>query len=150
MVTLSVSLVAVSKALYADDDYIKSDVKGVKDPEDTKRIDGSVLLMGSQVAFDEFTAALQKVEFDYSAQDFKPWNKIKVEGAHSVAFYRMPKDVSTLEPLRSYEEELKEKGYEVLFEGQGEELDNGYGRFIKEVYGNKILRSSYDIRSSSR
>lgn len=125
----------------ADDDFIVADVKGEHDPANVKRVDGSVLLDSDHRAFDEYTAALGRVEFDYGTQSFKPWQKLKLEGAHSYAFYRMPKDVTTLEPLRSYQEELTAQGYEVLFQGSGEELDDGYGRFVSQVYGKKVAGS---------
>ncbi len=120
------------------DDFVTSDIQGGKDPAGIKRVEGSVLVLSDTRAFDEFTAALSKVEFDYAAQDFKPWQKLKLEGSHSYGFYRMPKDVTTLETLRSYQEELTEQGYEVLFQGSGEELDNGYGRFVSQVYGKTV------------
>lgn len=129
---MSISVVALG------DDLITADVKGIKDPPETKRIEGSVLVLGEEKAFDEHTIALQRVEFDYGTQGYKPWNKIVAEGARSTAFYRMPKDVSTLEPLRSYQEELTGQGFEVLYQGKSEELDNGYGRFMEQVYGKKI------------
>lgn len=113
--TLFATLVLLFATSSFADDIIQSDAKGLKDPPETKRIEGSVLLLGEAKAFDEYTVSLQKVEFDYTAQAFKPWNKLKVEGARTTAFYRMPKDVTTLEPARSYEEDLLSRGYEVLF-----------------------------------
>lgn len=120
------------------DDFITADVKGLKDPPETKRVEGSVLVLAEEKAFDEYTIALQRVEYDYNTQSFKPFNKHTVEGARSTAFYRMPKDVSTLEPLKSYEDELIGQGYEVLFKGKDDELDDGYGRFMDKVYGKNV------------
>lgn len=119
------------------DDFIAADVKGVGDHPALKRFENSILVFGDKRAYDEFTIALSRVEFDYGAQAFKPWNKLKVEGAHSFNFYRMPKDVSTLEALRNYSNDLAEKGFEKLWEGSGAELDDGYGRFVEQVYGKK-------------
>jgi outer membrane protein OmpA-like peptidoglycan-associated protein len=67
---------------------------------------------------------------------------VVTEGARTTIFYRQPKDAATLECIRGYQEELKSQGFEVLFEGSsggkpqddGNTLDNGYGRFLKEVY----------------
>ncbi len=116
------------------EDLIKSDAKGISDHPMLKRFEGSILLFGDKKAFDEYVVALGKVEFDYSSQQFKDWPKQKVEGARHTTFYRMPKDVTTLEALKNYENDLKEKGFETLFIGSGKELDNGYGRFANQVY----------------
>lgn len=56
----------------------------------------------------------------------------------------MPKGVTTLEPLRSYQNDFAAQGFEVLFSGAGEELDNGYGRFVSQVYGKKVNHSLMD------
>jgi len=137
---LALGLLLISGVGVADD-FIGADLKGAKDPVGIKRVEGSVILHSESTAFDEYGVALERVEFDYNAQAIKPWKKEKAEGKHEVAFYRMPKDVTTLEPLRSYEDELTALGFEVLFKGAGEELDNGYGRFVREVYGKKITGS---------
>lgn len=136
------------------EDLIKADIKGLSDPPMLKRFENSILVAGDKRTFDEFTIALGRVEFDYGAQQFKPWPKEKVEGARFTGFYRMPKDVTTLEALKNYENDLKSKGFETRFIGSGEELDNGYGRFIKQVYGEQqdshlmqyILPSAKDYR----
>ncbi len=137
----------------AGEELITADIKELHDPAMLKRFENSVLVAGDQRTFDEFTVALGRVEFDYSAQQFKPWPKEKVEGSRFTGFYRMPKDVTTLEALKNYENELKEKGFETRFSGSGQELDNGYGRFLKQVYGEQdnhlmryVLPSAKDYR----
>jgi OmpA-OmpF porin, OOP family len=129
---LAISFFAVTSCLA--DDLIQTDIKGHSDHPLLKRFENSTLVAGDKRAFDEFVVALGRVEFDYGAQQFKPWPREKVEGARHTAFYRMPKDVTTLEALKNYENDLKSKGFEVLFSGSSKELDNGYGRFVKQVY----------------
>ena len=126
-------LTAFSIACLAED-LISADIKGHSDHPMLKRFEGSILLAGDARSFDEFTVALGRIEFDYGTQDFKAWPRQKYEGARHTAFYRMPKDVTTLEALKNYENDLKAKGFEVLFSGANKELDNGYGRFVKQVY----------------
>ncbi len=116
------------------EDFIQSDIEDVADHPHLKRFENSTLVAGDKRSYDEFTIALEKVEFDYAAQDFKDWAKLKVEGARHTTFYRMPKDVTTLEALKNYENDLKAKGFEILFSGSNQELDNGYGRFANQVY----------------
>ncbi|WP_176159384.1 OmpA family protein [Prosthecobacter debontii] len=118
------------------------DKPGSKDHPILKRIEGSVILNYATKKFDSHQVALGPVIFDYAEQKTKDWKKIDVEGARTTLFYREPADASTLECLRSYQNDLKEKGFEVLFEGysggkpqeDGNTLDNGYGRFLAAVY----------------
>jgi len=114
---------------------IAADAKGLKDPADVKRIDGSFLILGESKAYDEFTIALEKVAFDYNAQKMKEWQKLRIEGSRDTVFYRLPGDASTLEVLRSYQGDLAAAGYGVLREANAPDLDDGYGRFMKEAYG---------------
>lgn len=126
------------------EDLILSDVKDAGDHPQLKRFENSILVVGDKRSYDEFTIALGKVEFDYTAQDFKDWPRRKVEGARHTTFYRMPKDVTTLEALKNYEVDLQDKGFELLFAGAGDGLDNGYGRFANQVYSS--LKDNYLVQ----
>ncbi|NDC38235.1 MAG: OmpA family protein [Proteobacteria bacterium] len=117
---------------------IAKDVAGLKDPEGIKRMAGSLLVLGESKAFDEFVVALEQVVFDYNEQKFKEWKKLRLEGSRDTVFYRLPGDASTLEVSRSYRSDLEGAGYEMVREASASELDNGYGRFMKEVYGVNI------------
>jgi outer membrane protein OmpA-like peptidoglycan-associated protein len=118
------------------------DVKGSKDHPMLKRIEGSVILRYATKKFDSHQIPLERVVFNYNDQKFNPWKKIAAEGARTTLFYRQPKDASTLECIRGYQEELKASGFEVIFEGysggtagsDANSLDNGYGRFLQQVY----------------
>lgn len=118
------------------------DAAGSRDHPALKRIEGSVILHHSSKKFDSLQIALEKVAFDYKEQKISAWKKLVVEGARTTLFYREPKDAGTLECMRSYQDDLKAAGFEVLFEGfssgkptdDANTLDNGYGRFIAAVY----------------
>jgi outer membrane protein OmpA-like peptidoglycan-associated protein len=118
------------------------DAAGAKDHSATERIEGSVILRQASKKFAGLTVSLERVVFDYGAQAFKPFNKLKPEGALTTTFYRLPKDASTLECIRAYQAALEKKGFAVLFEGgsggtasgDSNTLDNGYGRFLAQVY----------------
>jgi outer membrane protein OmpA-like peptidoglycan-associated protein len=120
----------------------QKDASGAKDHPMLKRIEGSVILKYNSKKFDSHTIPLERVVFDYGTQKFKDWKKLTVEGVRTTLFYREPVDAGTLECLRSYQQDLKTRGFEVLFEGasnsaptgETNQLDNGYGRFIKQVY----------------
>ena len=139
----SVLCAALALPLSAQTDpQFKKDASGSKDHPQLKRIEGSVILKYSTKKFDSFTIPLERVVFDYGAQKFKDWKKLTVEGARTTLFYREPTDAGTLECIRAYENDLKGHGFEVLFDGasngkqtdDANQLDNGYGRFIKQVY----------------
>lgn len=123
----------------------KKDAAGSKDHALLKRIEGSVILKSSVKKFDALNIPLERIVFDYGSQKFKEWKKLTVEGARTTLFYREPADAGTLECIRAYQQELKEHGFEVLFEGASNgkptadtnELDNGYGRFLKQVYSSE-------------
>ena len=119
-------------------EIIEKDIQGIKDPDGIKRMDGSILILGESKSFDEFIIPLQKIEFDYNAQKIKDWNKERIEGSRDTVFYRLPRDASTLEVARSYEDDLSAQGYDLVFKGNAPDLDDGYGRFMKEVYGTQI------------
>jgi outer membrane protein OmpA-like peptidoglycan-associated protein len=119
-------------------EVISKDVAGLKDPVGIKRMEGSILILGESKKFDEFVIPLQKVEFDYTNQKMKEWNKLRIEGSRDTVFYRLPGDASTLEVARSYEEDLKAGGFAVVYQANAPDLDDGYGRFMKEVYGTQI------------
>lgn len=120
------------------EDVIATDVTGLADPQGLKRMEGSILILGESKAYDEFIIPTQRIEFDYNAQKFKEWQKIKIEGSRDTVFYRLPRDASTLEVSKSYEDEFVNSGFEIIYKGSGNELDDGYGRFMKEVYGTNI------------
>ena len=112
------------------------DVEGSKDHPLVKRFEGSSIGRYLAKDYDEMKFTLGKVEFDYAAQNFKPFEQKVKEGRRTSIVYAMPAGISTLEAFRNYENELKEKGFEVLFSGNGqnEELDNGFDRFAEKTY----------------
>lgn len=138
----ALSVAAASTVLAQVEPQYLKDAQGTKDHRLTKRMDGSIILRQSAKKFADLTVALDRVVFDYSAQAFKPFNKLKPEGALTTTFYRMPKDASTLECLRAYQADLESAGFEKIFEGnsagdagsESNTLDNGFGRFLSQVY----------------
>ena len=111
-----------------------ADIKGGADHPMIRRLEGSTILYYSKKAYDSAIIAEEGVVFDYSAQQYKAFRKELVEGTLTRLFYEMPEGVSTLEVERQYEAELKDKGFEILFSGAQKELDDGYDRFLSQVY----------------
>jgi OOP family OmpA-OmpF porin len=111
-----------------------ADEPGTKDHPDFKRIAGSEIIWGKVTKFDEMTIALEKVQFDYDKSDFKPTKVEKLEGAHTTLYYKAPGDAATLEVIRQYQEDLKPAGYTTLFTAANDDLDDGYNRFVQQIF----------------
>lgn len=124
----SAVLAALPFALHA------ADAPGTKDHPALKRVEGSEIIWGKALKFDEVKFALEKVQYDYSKGGFKETKKEVVEGAHTILYYRLPGDVSTLEAVRQYEADLKAAGFTVLFTAADRDLDDGYNRFVEQIF----------------
>jgi OOP family OmpA-OmpF porin len=109
-------------------------VAGSKDHPSLKRIEGSEILYYKASKFDAALFALEKVEFDSGAQALKDTKVLRAEGPRTTIYYQLPPETTTLEGVRQYEAELKAKGYERLFEASGDDLDDGYNRFVTRIY----------------
>jgi hypothetical protein len=59
---------------------------------------------------------------------------LRAEGPRTTIYYQLPPETTTLEGIRQYEAELKAKGCERLFEASGDDLDDGYNRFVTRIY----------------
>ena len=113
-----------------------ADVKGGKDHPLIKRYEGSSLLWYEQKNYDALKMALECIVFDYNEGKMKPFKKVEVEGRKTTLFYNLPAGIGTLEGVRQYENELKEKGFEILFRASGEEVEKNKGdNLAMEVYG---------------
>lgn len=111
-----------------------ADAKGSADHPLVKRVTGSEIIWSKVSKFDEMTIALEKIQYDYGTSAFKPTKKEKVEGPHTTLYYKLPGDVSTLEAVRQYQEDLKPAGFTTMFTAANEELDDGYNRFVSEIF----------------
>ena len=141
LLILSLACAGMTCSAQVEPQYLK-DAPGSKDHKLTERIEDSIILRQTSKKFAGLTVSLGSVVFDYAEQKFKPFNKLTPEGALTTTFYRLPKDASTLECIRAYQGALEKKGFEMLFEGssggtatsESNTLDNGYGRFLSQVY----------------
>lgn len=136
-------LLGLGSAFGAEEDFTKDVPKSADHPA-LKRIKDSVIVFYEKQAFGEQCVALGKVVFDYDGQKILPFKQEIIEGPLTRILYRAPKNASTLEVLRQYQADLKAGGFEMLFEGRGggeseSSLDNGYSRFLTEVYKNHGL-----------
>lgn len=113
---------------------LAGDAPGSKDPALLKRMEGSEIIWYKKLAFDAMTIALERIEWDYSSDKFKPTKKENTEGARTILYYKLPGETSTLEAVRQYETALKPDGFETLFTAENDKLDDGYNRFVSEIF----------------
>lgn len=130
--------VAVPGLLAAFATLQAADVPGAKDHPLLKRVENSEIIWSKVAKFDEMTLALEKIQFDYDKQVFKATKQEKLEGAHTVLYYKLPGDVSTLEAVRQYEADLKPAGFTTLFTAANTDLDDGYNRFVTQIFPTAI------------
>jgi hypothetical protein len=112
---------------------LAGDVAGSKDYPALKRLEGSEILFYKASKFDACRFALEKVQFDNGAQDFKETKTLTMEGPRTIIYYKLRR---RRPPSRAFgsETELKAKGYERLFEAADDGLDDGYNRFVSRIY----------------
>ena len=121
------------------------DVAGGKDHPLIKRFEGSEIVWYSQKTYDALKMPLEAVVFDYNTGKFTDYKKLEVEGRKTTIYYAIPPGVGTLEAVRQYENELKEKGFEVLFSASGEALEKNKGdNMAIEIYGVTPANSNKD------
>jgi OmpA-OmpF porin, OOP family len=112
------------------------DIAGAKDHPLVKRYEGSEIVWYAQKAYDSLRLALDPVVFNYNDQKYEPYKKQDVEGRKTTIYYAMPAGTGTLEAFRNYENDLKEKGFEILFSASGDNLERNKGDNIAyEIYG---------------
>jgi len=99
-----------------------ADRKGTKDSPLLKRYEGAFIVGYEQKRFAEFTLPLSALQEAEGKRDPKnnrlhePKNRKALEGAYTRLVYIVPASRSPLEVLRNYQDEIKSKGGQVLFE----------------------------------
>ena len=93
---------------------LAKDVAGSKDHPLVGRYIGSEITAHTVAEFDEQRFLKTAVDFKADGEAFTDRNSYRVEGKVTRIRYEAPKDRSTLEIMRNYEESLKSKGFEVL------------------------------------
>lgn len=113
---------------------LTKDIAGAKDNPLLKRYEGSFIFQYSQKAFDEYSMALGQ-GLNPSTNGGKTMEKTQsVEGRVTRISYLAPVGRSTLEVLRNYEEELKEKGFETLYAASNKDLGYDFQKHYAGLY----------------
>lgn len=104
-----------------------ADVAGSKDHPLLKRVTGSEIYFHKTSDYSDFKLALGKIEWSGAEARVKPYQSATVEGRLTTNYYKVPAGITVLEAMRNYEQEFKEKGFEILFSGRGAEIETpGY------------------------
>ena len=112
------------------------DLAGSKDHPLVKRFEGSEIVWYAQKSYGALRLALEPVVFDYNEGKFAPYKKLEVEGRKTTIYYAIPAGVVPLEAIRNYENELKAKGFEILFSASGDNLERNKGDNVAaEIFG---------------
>ena len=117
------------------------DTAGTQDYPQVKRVTGSEIFFSTSADYDELKLALSKIEWNGAEAIVKPYQSATVEGKRLTNYYRVPAGIGVLEALRNYEQELKEKGFEILFMGRGEEIET-------VGYNNQIAREILNMKGT--
>jgi len=121
------------------------DIPGAKDIPGLPRYEGSVII-GHEIG-----------KYDISQMPLGKWNgkhnkwahSVRLEGRRTRVLYLAPKERSSLEVMRNYQNGLKALGYEILFEcaGQacGENVESFYGDDSAgcKLKGNEMQRNAF-------
>lgn len=108
------------------------DEPGVSDIASVKRVDGAVLVYRDDVNFDEITFPAGKVSYNNNV--LKAAKTVNRSGARAMLVYVAPVGRSTLEVMRSHQNQLKTDGFKTLFEC----ADNACGEASALTGGNNF------------
>lgn len=136
----SLFLVVALTIFLAASSFSMADVAGSADHPLVKRITDSKIFFSSKADFGQLKLALEKIEWSGAEAKVKPYKSATVEGRLLTNYYQLPEKILVLEALRNYEQELREGGFEILFSGQGEEIEtvgynNQIAREILKMFG---------------
>lgn len=91
------------------------DIAGARDHPLVGRYEGAEITSYQRVEFDEQRLITAPVNIRADGEAFTDGNSIRVEGRVTRIRYDAPKDRSTLEILRSYQEALEAKGFTIVY-----------------------------------
>jgi len=115
-----------------------ADIPGAKDPVGLKRYEGTKITFYEETSYAGYTLPLGKlteVNFDTHKGTFE--KSLALEGKVTRVSYVGVPGRSSLEVMRNYQEELKSKGWEVLWQGTEDELSKGGGSSFAYLFAGR-------------
>ncbi len=120
---LLLAIVLFPASAFSDASIPAKDIADSHDPAFMKRYQGSYIVAYLHRSYDRFTFPLSPLKPTGQVKNdnnlYEPEKKKALEGEYTRAVYLMPKDVSPLEIIRNYENDLKGKGASILYSCQG-------------------------------
>lgn len=114
----------------------REDIRGSKDHQLISRFPGSYIKFYSYSDFNTYLLPLGKVVKDRALKKKKPLSERVLEGKVTRITYFCPRNKSTLEIYRNYEQELKAKKFKKVFSGHGMELEEKKNYWASTIYSN--------------
>ena len=102
-----------------------ADLAGLSDPPGLKRYTGSVLIYRDDVAYDEIEFPAGKA-LRAEGISIRTSKALSSSGKRALAMYITPAGRSSLEVIRSYQQDLRAEGFEPVFECAGVSCGEGY------------------------
>lgn len=115
---LFLSALLLGPSAHAIDDY-----PGSKDHPVISRYPGFAIVYYDEKQFDEYHLIAGPVQSGMNLKDVK---HIRLEGKVTRIRYQGPKNRSTLEVYKNYEHGLKKAGFEIIYNGRGNEIRGIY------------------------
>lgn len=113
----------------ANTEVPSADLAGLSDPPGLKRYTGSVLIYRDDVAYDEIEFPAGKA-LRAEGVTLKNSKALASSGTRALAMYITPTGRSSLEVIRSYQQDLRAEGFESVFECVDVGCGEGYGAIM--------------------
>lgn len=123
-----------------------ADLPGGKDHPLLKRFAGSEIVGYDAKRFDTYelqTSTYTDYDFEAKRREFAE-APLKLEGAVTRIWYEARGEASAVELLRNYQNELKDKGFQILYDSTGDDNATTFNSsFFKDMDSVKTSRSDY-------
>ncbi len=125
--TFVISAIFLVSVALGDATIPTADKKGTQDSPLLKRYEGSLIVAYEKKSFAEFSLPLSKLQAVPGRKDghnnryHEPKSKKVLEGAYTRLVYLVPEGRSPLEVMRNYQDQIREKRGQILFECKAEE-----------------------------
>ena len=128
---------------------VYADVKGSKDHPEIGRFKGSKILGYKYQEFNEYLFPEGEVYRDKDDK-YKYRESSLIEGKLTRIYYIAPKETSVAQVFRSYEKQLKKKGFKEVFKCKGKGYACGYNMQYMENLQPELVKYAYQMGQDNR
>jgi OmpA-OmpF porin, OOP family len=135
-------------------DILAADLPGAKDHPLLKRFGGSEIVGYEVKRFEEYelqTSTFKRYDLDIKRREFAE-APLKLEGSLTRIWYEAAGDASATELIRNYQNELKAKGFQLLYDSKQDPAATTWTNFLAPFggMGIKTNRSNYVFLAADR